>query len=151
MCRRPSTWPSISPPSAACPPEAGAALVESPGVATISFTGSTEVGRHIAGRCGQLMKRVSCELGGKNAIVVLDDANLELALKGALWSAFGTAGQRCTAASRLIVQRNVKAKFRDALVDRTRALKMGVGADPAVEIGPVVNRQQLERIQGYVE
>jgi aldehyde dehydrogenase (NAD+) len=131
--------------------EAGAALVESPGVATISFTGSTEVGRIIAGRCGQLMKRVSCELGGKNAIVVLDDANLELALKGALWSAFGTAGQRCTAASRLIVQRGVKAKFREALVERTKALKMGAGADASVDIGPVVNREQLQRIHGYVE
>ncbi len=132
-------------------PEAGAALVESPGVAVLSFTGSTEVGRQIAGRCGQLMKRISCELGGKNAIVVLDDANLELALKGALWSAFGTAGQRCTAASRLIVQRGIKQKFRDALVDRTRALKIGAGADPSVEIGPVVNRAQLRRIHGYVE
>jgi acyl-CoA reductase-like NAD-dependent aldehyde dehydrogenase len=132
-------------------PEAGAALVESPGVATISFTGSTEVGRHIAARCGQLMKRVSCELGGKNAIVVLDDANLELALKGALWSAFGTAGQRCTAASRLIVQSGVKAAFRETLVERTKALKMGAGADPSVEIGPVVNRKQLQRIQDYVE
>jgi aldehyde dehydrogenase (NAD+) len=132
-------------------PEAGAALVESPGVAVISFTGSTEVGRIIAGRCGQMMKRVSCELGGKNAIVVLDDANLELALKGALWSAFGTAGQRCTAASRLIVQRGVKAKFRDALVERTRALKMGAGAETSVDIGPVVNREQLQRIHGYVE
>jgi aldehyde dehydrogenase (NAD+) len=131
--------------------EAGAALVESPGVATISFTGSTEVGRLVASRCGQRMKRVSCELGGKNAIVVLDDANLELALKGALWSAFGTAGQRCTAASRLIVQRGVKKRFRDALVDRTKALKMGAGADPAAEIGPVVNRPQLQRIHGYVE
>ncbi len=131
--------------------EAGAALVESPGVSTISFTGSTETGRLVAGRCGQLMKRVSCELGGKNAIVVLDDANLELALKGALWSAFGTAGQRCTAASRLIIQRGVKKRFRDELVDRTKALNMGAGADPAVEIGPVVNRDQLKRIHGYVE
>ena len=116
-------------------PEAGAALVESPQVAALSFTGSTEVGRIVAGRCGQLMKRVSCELGGKNAIVVLDDANLELALKGALWSAFGTAGQRCTAASRLIVQRGVKDRFRDALVARTRSLRMGAGADPSAEIG----------------
>jgi acyl-CoA reductase-like NAD-dependent aldehyde dehydrogenase len=131
--------------------EAGAALVEAPGVATISFTGSTEVGRQIAGRCGQLMKRVSCELGGKNAIVVLDDANLELALKGALWSAFGTAGQRCTAASRLIVQRSVKGRFRDALVERTEALRMGAGIDPEAQIGPVINRQQLQRIHGYVE
>jgi aldehyde dehydrogenase (NAD+) len=131
--------------------EAGAALVESPGVATISFTGSTQTGRLIAGRCGQLMKRVSCELGGKNAIVVLDDANIELALRGSLWSAFGTAGQRCTAASRLIVQRGVKGEFRDTLVARTKALRMGAGADEGVDIGPVVNRRQLERIDGYVE
>lgn len=132
--------------------EAGAALVESPGVGVISFTGSTEVGRIVAGRCGQLMKRVSCELGGKNAIVVLDDADLELALKGALWSAFGTAGQRCTAASRLIVARGVKKRFGDALVARTETLRVGVGlADPTVDIGPVINREQLERIHGYVE
>ncbi len=131
--------------------EAGAALVESASVATISFTGSTEVGRQIAARCGQLMKRVSCELGGKNAIVVMDDANLELALKGALWSAFGTAGQRCTAASRLIVHRDVKRKFRDELVDRTNALRMGAGIDPEAQIGPVINRKQLERIHRYVE
>ncbi len=130
--------------------EAGAALVEHPGVGVISFTGSTETGREIAGRCGQLMKRVSCELGGKNAIVVLDDASIDLAVKGALWSAFGTAGQRCTAASRLIVQRGVKAKFRDALVDQTRELKMGAGTDPATQIGPVVNRSQLDRIDNYV-
>ena len=131
--------------------EAGAALVEHPDVSTISFTGSTPVGRQIAGRCGHLMKRVSCELGGKNAIVVLDDANLELALKGALWSAFGTAGQRCTAASRLIVHKDVMRKFRNELVDRTNALRMGAGLDPLAEIGPVVNRRQLERIHGYVE
>ncbi len=120
-------------------------------VSTISFTGSTPVGRQIAGRCGHLMKRVSCELGGKNAIVVLDDANLELALKGALWSAFGTAGQRCTAASRLIVHKDVMRKFRQELVDRTNALRMGAGLDPQAEIGPVVNRQQLTRIHSYVE
>ena len=81
----------------------------------------------------------------------MDDANIELALKGALWSAFGTAGQRCTAASRLIVQRGIKAKFRDALVERTRGLKMGAGADASVEIGPVINRKQLARIHNYVE
>ncbi len=130
--------------------EAGAALVESAGVSTISFTGSTETGRLIAGRCGQLMKRVSCELGGKNAIVVMDDANIELAIKGALWSAFGTAGQRCTAASRLIVHRDVKRRFRDELVDRASALRMGAGIDPKAQIGPVINRKQLERIHRYV-
>ena len=132
-------------------PEAGAALVESRDVATISFTGSTATGRHIAERCGALLKRVSCELGGKNAIVVLDDANLELAIKGALWSAFGTAGQRCTAASRLIVQKGVKAKFREMLTEQTRGLRMGAGIDPDAQIGPVVNRRQLERIHRYTE
>lgn len=131
--------------------EAGAALVEHPEVAAISFTGSTDTGRIIASRCGELMKRVSCELGGKNAIVVLDDADIELAVKGALWSAFGTSGQRCTAASRLIVQSGVKKPFRDALIARTQSLKIGDGLDPATEIGPVVNRSQLERIHSYME
>jgi aldehyde dehydrogenase (NAD+) len=131
--------------------EAGAAVVDHPGVAAISFTGSTHTGRHIASRCGELMKRVSCELGGKNAIVVLDDANIELAVKGALWSAFGTSGQRCTAASRLIVQRGIKKQFRDALISRTQALKIGDGLDPATEVGPVVNRSQLDRIHSYMD
>ena len=132
-------------------PEAGAALVEARDVATISFTGSTETGRGIAARCGQLLKRVSCELGGKNAIVVLEDADLELAVKGALWSAFGTAGQRCTAASRLIVQKSVLPKFREMLIAQTEALKMGAGVSPDTQIGPVVNRSQLARIHSYVE
>lgn len=131
--------------------EAGAALVEAEGVATISFTGSTAVGRRIAGRCGELLKRVSCELGGKNAIVVLEDADIELAIKGCLWSAFGTAGQRCTAASRLIVDRKIKDHFVARLVEETAQLRMAPGADPSAQIGPVVNRTQLERIHRYVE
>jgi len=132
-------------------PSAGSALVEAEGVSAISFTGSTEVGRQIAARCGALMKRVSCELGGKNAIVVLDDANLDLALKGVLWSAFGTAGQRCTAASRIIVQESVMAEYRDRLVAHTTALRIGDGLDERNEIGPVVNRKQLDRIHEYVQ
>jgi alpha-ketoglutaric semialdehyde dehydrogenase len=132
-------------------PTTGAALVESPDVSTISFTGSTGTGRLIAARCGALMKRVSCELGGKNAIVVLDDANLELALKGVLWSAFGTSGQRCTAASRVIVHKDVMEEFRSLLVDRVKSLKVGDGADEKNEIGPVVNAAQLNRIHDYVE
>ncbi len=131
--------------------EAGASLVEHPDVAAISFTGSTETGKRIAERCGKLMKRVSCELGGKNAMVVLNDADLELAVKGALWSAFGTAGQRCTAASRLIVERGIKEKFTALLLERTRELKMGAGVDPNAQIGPVVNRIQLKRIHSYIE
>ena len=131
--------------------EAGAALVEAQGVATLSFTGSTAVGRQLAARCGQLLKRMSCELGGKNAIVVLEDADLELAVKGALWSAFGTAGQRCTAASRLIVDRRIKARFTERLVEETQKLRLGIGVDPEAQIGPVVNAAQLARIHRYVE
>lgn len=121
--------------------EAGAALVEAEGVATISFTGSTAVGRQIASRCGQLLKRISGELGGKNAIVVLEDADLELAVKGALWSAFGTSGQRCTAASRLILDRHIRAAFTERLVAEVQAL----------ELGPIVNEKQRERIHHFVQ
>ncbi len=131
--------------------EAGAALVEAEGVDVISFTGSTEIGRRIAAQCGGMLKRISCELGGKNAIVVLEDADIDLAVKGALWSAFGTAGQRCTAASRLIVQKSILPAFREKLLHQTLALRMGDGADPGVEIGPVINRKQLQRIHEYVE
>ena len=131
--------------------EAGAALVESPYVSTISFTGSSATGREIAAKCGASGKRVSCELGGKNAILVLDDADVDLAVKGALWSAFGTAGQRCTAASRLIVHRKIKHQFLEALMAKTKMLKMGIGNDPEAQIGPVVNKRQLERIHSYVE
>ncbi len=131
--------------------EAGAAVVESSAIPVISFTGSTEIGRQIAARCGAAMKRVTCELGGKNAIVVMEDADVELAVKGALWSAFGTSGQRCTAASRLIVHKQVRTAFRDALVDRSRALRLGDGLDSTTDVGPVVNRRQLERIDNYVE
>lgn len=130
--------------------EAGAAIVESPAIPVVSFTGSTEVGRQIAARCGQLMKRVSCELGGKNAILVMPDADLELAVKGALWSAFGTSGQRCTAASRLIVHKAVRNEFRERLVQKTRALKVGDGVDPKTDVGPLINRSQLDRVHGYV-
>lgn len=131
--------------------EAGAPLVEADGVDVISFTGSTQTGRRIAERCGYLMKRVSCEMGGKNAIVVLEDADLELAVKGALWSAFGTSGQRCTAASRIILDRKIKKRFQKAFVEKARSLRIGSGADPQVEIGPVINRSQLEKIHGYVK
>lgn len=130
--------------------EAGTALVEAIGVRVISFTGSTAVGKQIAARCGEQMKRVSCELGGKNAILVLDDADLELACKGALWGAFATSGQRCTAASRILVQRNIKTRFLQAFVERAAGLHVGFGLDPQVEVGPVINRQQLRRVHEYV-
>lgn len=129
----------------------GMAIVEDPRVRAISLTGSTEVGRRVAGRCGELMKRVSCELGGKNAICVMEDADLELAVEGALWGAFGTAGQRCTAASRVIIHESRYKEFADAFVARTKSLKLGNGLDPDNQIGPVVNRSQLSSINEYVE
>jgi aldehyde dehydrogenase (NAD+) len=129
----------------------GMALVEDPRVRMISITGSTEVGKRVAGRCGELMKKISCELGGKNAICVMDDADIELAVEGALWGGFGTAGQRCTAASRVIVHAKRYREFIDLFVKRTKELKLGNGLDPEVQVGPVVNKSQLESIHEYVE
>jgi aldehyde dehydrogenase (NAD+) len=131
--------------------EVGMAIVEDPRVRAISITGSSEVGRRVAGRCGELMKRISCELGGKNAICVMDDADLELAVDGALWGAFGTTGQRCTAASRVIIHKSVYNKFADAFVERTKQLKIGDGLDEAVQVGPVVNKSQLQSVSSYVQ
>ncbi len=131
--------------------EAGAALVEDPRIAMVSFTGSLEVGREIASYCGRNSKRVHLELGGKNAIIVLDDADVELAIEGAVWSAFGTSGQRCTAASRMIVQQRLVTAFTDRLVARASALRLGDGLDEQTDVGPVVNRESIEKISGYVE
>jgi aldehyde dehydrogenase (NAD+) len=131
--------------------EAGVALVEHPEVRAISFTGSSEVGRQIAARCGALLKRVSLEMGGKNAIVVMDDADLELAVEGATWAAFGTTGQRCTAASRMIVHRRLAPEFADQLRQRAEGLKVGYGLDDGVEMGPVINETQLQRVHSYTE
>ena len=131
--------------------EAGAALVREPSVTMVSFTGSLEVGREIAAYCGGAGKRLHLEMGGKNAIIVLDDADLDLAIEGAVWSAFGTTGQRCTAASRLIAQEEVAQRLTDALVGRARALRIGNGLDPETEMGPVVNRAALEKVEQYME
>ncbi len=129
--------------------EAGEAVVRHPGINAISFTGSVPTGRHISAVCGGMLKRCSLELGGKNAIVVMDDADVALAVDGALWGAFGTSGQRCTASSRLVVQRGVLGDFTDALLARAAALRLGDGLDPDVEVGPVINERQLQRIHAY--
>lgn len=129
----------------------GNALIDDPRVHAISITGSSEVGRKVAGRCGELMKKITCELGGKNAICVMEDADIELALEGALWGAFGTAGQRCTAASRVIVHKDLYKEFCDKFKKRTEALKVGYGLNPEIEVGPVVNKEQLETVKKYVE
>src|SRR5207249_1876663 len=105
--------------------ETGAALVRHPDVDLISFTGSSEVGREVARTCADSFKRVSLEMGGKNAILVMEDADIPLAVDGAVWGAFGTSGQRCTASSRLIVHKAVYREFTDRLVERAEALRLG--------------------------
>ncbi len=130
--------------------EVGADLVEAPLVSVVSFTGSTATGQTIMERCASLGRRVSCEMGGKNAIIVLDDADLDLAVKGAIWSAFGTTGQRCTAASRLIVHRDVCSKFTDQFLRAVQSLVVGSPIHDGVDIGPVINERQLAGIHEYV-
>lgn len=130
--------------------QAGDALVSHPDVRVISFTGSTETGLKVYTKAASLGKKVSLEMGGKNAIIVLDDANLELAVKAITWSAFGTTGQRCTATSRLIVQSGIKERLIEALREKAQALKVGYGVEDGVEVGPLVNQKALEKVEKYV-
>jgi aldehyde dehydrogenase (NAD+) len=130
---------------------AGAALVEHPHVRAISFTGSSEVGSRVAQRAAATFKPVSLEMGGKNAQIVMNDANLELALEGALWGAFGTTGQRCTATSRILLQAGIAGEFTAKFVARARSLKVGNGLDESVQVGPQVNAAQIETSRRYVE
>jgi acyl-CoA reductase-like NAD-dependent aldehyde dehydrogenase len=130
--------------------EAGDALVTNPAVRVISFTGSTETGLKVYAKAAALGKKVSLEMGGKNAIIVMDDANLELATKAITWSAYGTTGQRCTATSRLIVQRGIKPALIDALVERAKSLRVGDGLIDGVEVGPLVNAKAVEKVEKYV-
>jgi acyl-CoA reductase-like NAD-dependent aldehyde dehydrogenase len=129
----------------------GVPLTEHRGVSMISFTGSSEVGKGIAERTASSLKRLSLELGGKNAQIVMEDADLDLAVEGALWGAFGTTGQRCTATSRLIVMRQVHDEMVERLAARAESLRLGDGLDPATEVGPLVNRGQRDRVHSYVE
>ncbi|MGH9369056.1 MAG: aldehyde dehydrogenase family protein [Thermoanaerobaculia bacterium] len=129
----------------------GDPLVSHPDVKVVSFTGSTEVGRRISVACAPTFKRVHLEMGGKNAILVMDDADLDLAVDGAIWGAFGTTGQRCTASSRLLVHRKVYGPFLEKLVARAKALRVGNGLEPGVEMGPCVSEKQSESVARYVE
>ena len=131
--------------------EVGDRMVSDPRVGMISFTGSTEVGKRLAAKCPEFNKRVSLEMGGKNAIIVMDDADLDLAIEGILWSAFGTSGQRCTAASRIITHRAVLDELTDRLVSRTKKMKLGNGLEASVDVGPVINETQLDIIQSYTQ
>jgi aldehyde dehydrogenase (NAD+) len=128
----------------------GKPLLEHPEVRAVSLTGSTEVGRVVGEACARSFKHCSLELGGKNPMIVLDDANLDLALEGALWGAFGTTGQRCTATSRVILQKGVYHEFTKRLVERATKLKIGNGLDETVDMGPAINRAQLETDLEYI-
>lgn len=129
---------------------AGAALAQHPDVRVISFTGSTETGLKVYTTAASLGKKVALEMGGKNAIIVMDDANLELAAQAITWSAYGTTGQRCTATSRLIVHKAVKAQLVDMLVEKAKSLKVGYGIENDVQVGPLVNQKALEKVERYV-
>jgi aldehyde dehydrogenase (NAD+) len=131
--------------------EVGKALVAHPHVDLVSFTGSSETGAEVGSICGRTHKRVCLEMGGKNAQIVMEDADLELALDGAVWGAFGTAGQRCTATSRLILHRDIKEKFTAMLKERTSKLRLGTGSDPNTEVGPIINERQLQRVNQYLD
>jgi alpha-ketoglutaric semialdehyde dehydrogenase len=132
-------------------PEAGTPLLEHSTVRAISFTGSTAVGKIIGTTAAKSFKHCSLELGGKNPMIVLDDANLDLAIEGGLWGAFGTTGQRCTATSRIIVQKGVYREFVEKFVARAKKIKVGNGLDETVEMGPAVNENQLNTDLKYVE
>ncbi|MGI8499183.1 MAG: aldehyde dehydrogenase family protein [Gemmatimonadaceae bacterium] len=129
----------------------GAGIVEHPDVALVSFTGSTETGRLVGETCGRMHKRLSLEMGGKNAMIVLDDGDLDLALEGVLWGAFGTTGQRCTATSRLILQSGIHDRLLSMLVDRARAMKLGDGRAEGTDVGPLINGDSLAKVERYVD
>ena len=131
--------------------EVGTPMVEHDKVKLVSFTGSTDTGSVIASSCARNMKQYSLEMGGKNAIIVMDDADLELAVEGVIFGAFGTTGQRCTACSRVIVHKKIAKKFTDLLVARTKTLKLGDGLKAKTDVGPLINESQRTKVHNYVQ
>ncbi|MBI5561812.1 MAG: aldehyde dehydrogenase family protein [Deltaproteobacteria bacterium] len=131
--------------------EIGEYLAAHPGIDGVSFTGSTAVGERLARLCEAPGKEVSCEMGGKNPIIVMDDACLELAVEGAVWGAFGTAGQRCTAASRLIAHEKVHDRFVEMFVNAAKRLRLGSGLNADTHVGPLINGAQMKKVLGYIE
>jgi acyl-CoA reductase-like NAD-dependent aldehyde dehydrogenase len=129
----------------------GEAIVEHPDVDGISFTGSTATGSRIASAAGRLHKRVSLEMGGKNAQIVLPDADMDLAVDGVLWGAFGTTGQRCTATSRLLLHEEIHDAFVERLVDEAAGLTLGDGLEPGTDVGPLIDADALAKVESYVE
>jgi alpha-ketoglutaric semialdehyde dehydrogenase len=131
-------------------PEAGEYLLSHPGVDAASFTGSCAAGEALEQRLARLHRPVALEMGGKNAIIVMEDADLDLALEGAVWGGFGTSGQRCTAASRLIVHQKIYGRFVEMLARRAKSLQLGSGLLPATEVGPLVNEAQFRKVEEYL-
>jgi aldehyde dehydrogenase (NAD+) len=131
--------------------EIGAAIVEHPDIPLISFTGSTATGSRIGEVCGRMHKRLSLEMGGKNAQIVMPDAPMDLAIDGVLWGAFGTTGQRCTATSRLLLHADIHDRFLDQLVERAGKLKLGSGLVDGNDVGPLINQDALDKVERYVE
>src|SRR6185369_8109819 len=129
----------------------GDAILTNPDVRVVSFTGSSDTGRRIAEIAGRKLKRLSLELGGKNGIIVMADADLDLATDGILWSAFGTTGQRCTATSRVVVERAAVEPLLERLERRTRTLRLGSGLEEGVDVGPLINDAAIEKVAGYID
>jgi aldehyde dehydrogenase (NAD+) len=129
----------------------GQPLMTHKDVSVVSFTGSTEIGRKVSQACAGDFRHCHLEMGGKNCILVMDDADVDLAVEGAVWGAFGTTGQRCTASSRMIVHEDVIKEFADKLVMRAKALKVGNGLDESVEMGPAVNESQMKTVMNYID
>ena len=132
-------------------PQAGAPILKHPGIDLVSFTGSTEVGRMVSEACAPNLKKCHLEMGGKNIIIVMDDANLDLAVDGAVWGTFGTTGQRCTAASRIAVHKKIYSTFAEKLIARAKTLKVGNGLEAGTQMGPCISEQQLKTVMNYVE
>lgn len=130
--------------------DVGEPLMAHKDVKLISFTGSTDVGRRVNEACAPSFKHVSLEMGGKNCCIIMPDANLELAVDGVVWGAFGTSGQRCTATSRVIVHKDVHAKVREMILEKMKTLKLGYGLDESVKVGPVVNEAAMKGILEYI-
>jgi aldehyde dehydrogenase (NAD+) len=129
----------------------GQRLMTHPDVSVVSFTGSTDVGRKVSEACAPGFKHCHLEMGGKNIILVMDDAHLDLGVDGAIWGGFGTTGQRCTAASRIAVHKKVYKDFVERFVARAKSLKVGDGLDPTTQMGPCINESQLHTVMNYVQ
>ena len=131
--------------------EVGTPMIEHDKVNLVSFTGSTDTGAVIAAACARNMKQYSLEMGGKNAIIVMDDADLDLAVEGVIFGAFGTTGQRCTACSRVIAHKKIAKKFTEMLIKRSKTLKLGDGLKAKTDVGPLINESQRTKVHNYVQ